>query len=456
MVWLIRNRTVRKPAVLVGAACTGMLVGFFVFDKLAVFPGNGVQRKLISSESGVPPKVVPRSTVQPTIKSPSFVELEKHQLSQEIRGSTLKKLDAVFLGSNSPIEDRFSVGVTENLNLAIVSIIDGHRGTHCSQHLQTHLNQKISGVFHDQLGLKDDFLTVADMDKAHASNVMDGNSSARFADVVLSHESDTSKIEQLSLDTLQQCLKDTFVDMDAEVSNSALNEVKRISSGHFMSAEMKSTILTAVEGACALTAVVQEGGVSVAGTGDCRVVLGHRRNKSEWEAVPLSEDQNVNNKKEVDRLLKLHPGEEDTVIARGRVLGNLMPFRTFGDVDHKWEAKYLAGVLSILPYYKTPPYVTAEPVLSRREFVEGDKFLIFATDGLWERMTNQEAVEIVAGVCETTGNGGASCHGKENAATHLLWHALGGTETNVSRLLAIDPRISRMYRDDITIMVVYL
>ena len=440
MVWLIRNRTLR----MVGAACTGMLVGVFVFDILLVFPVSGEKRKFSFSDSKLPSKVDPTtaSVLSPT-NSPWFVELEKLQVSREIRGSTFKKLDAVFLPSNSPIEDRFSVGVSENLNLAVVSILDGHRGTHCSQYLQDHLNQKISSALHDTLGVKDDFLMVADM------RAPIFRERATVADIVLSHESDRIKMEQLSPDTLQKCLKDTFVGMDTQLSNLALKEVKKIQSGHSMSTEMKSTILTAVEGACALTAVVQESKVTVANTGDCRVIVGHKLGRLKWQAIALSEDQDVNNKKEVERLLQLHPGEEDTVIARGRVLGYLMPFRSFGDVSYKWDVKHLAGVVSIFPNYKTPPYLTAEPVLSQRELVKGDEFLIFATDGLWERMTNQEAVDVVAKVYET------GCD-MENAATHLLWHALGGTEANVSRLLAVDPKISRIYRDDITIMVVYL
>ena len=152
------------------------------------------------------------------------------------------------------------------------------------------------------------------MIKARAPFFREG---ATVADIVLSHESDRIKMKQLSPDILQKCLKDTFVGMDTQLCNSALKEVKKIQSGHSMSAEMKSTILTAVEGACALTAVVQEGKVTVANTGDCRVIVGHKLGKLKWQAIALSEDQNANNKKEVERLLQLHPGEEDTVIARG-------------------------------------------------------------------------------------------------------------------------------------------
>jgi len=41
------------------------------------------------------------------------------------------------------------------------------------------------------------------------------------------------------------------------------------------------------------------------------------------------------------------------------------------------------------------PVLTAEPSIYTRVVREQDKFLIFASDGLWEHLTNQEAAEIV-------------------------------------------------------------
>ena len=41
------------------------------------------------------------------------------------------------------------------------------------------------------------------------------------------------------------------------------------------------------------------------------------------------------------------------------------------------------------------PVLTAEPSLSTRVLQPHDKFLIFASDGLWEQLSNQQAVEIV-------------------------------------------------------------
>jgi pyruvate dehydrogenase phosphatase len=55
-----------------------------------------------------------------------------------------------------------------------------------------------------------------------------------------------------------------------------------------------------------------------------------------WRMENLSEDQTGRNEKEVARIKKEHPpDEESTVIVNGRVLGNLEPTRAFGDSRYK-------------------------------------------------------------------------------------------------------------------------
>ena len=120
----------------------------------------------------------------------------------------------------------------------------------------------------------------------------------------------------------------------------------------------------------------------------------------------------------MQRLKLEHPGEESTVVHRGRILGNLQPTRAFGDIKYKWPATALQNFLpSILPdgmkarsmasNYLTPPYVTARPEVEYRKFSlppqrQGSssgptlRFVIMATDGFWDEITNAEAV-VLAG-----------------------------------------------------------
>jgi len=158
----------------------------------------------------------------------------------------------------------------------------------------------------------------------------------------------------------------------------------------------------------------------VACTGDCRAVAGYWDDKAgAWVADPLSEDQTGDVEKEIQRLKLEHPGEESTVIQRGRILGNLQPTRAFGDIKYKWPANALQTFLpSIMPdgikprgiasNYLTPPYVTARPEVEYRKFSlpspkpQGPpseptlRFIIMATDGFWDEITNVEAV-VLAG-----------------------------------------------------------
>ncbi|KAF9901688.1 hypothetical protein EC991_005792 [Linnemannia zychae] len=171
-----------------------------------------------------------------------------------------------------------------------------------------------------------------------------------------------------------------------------------------------SSLLPAISGSCALMAYVdsRENDLYVACVGDSRAVMGVREPTADgkghvWRAVPLSFDQTGRNPWEVKRLQGEHPGEEATVVRRGRVLGGLEPTRAFGDARYKWPKAIQDKVFSLFPAYrdprpnyKTPPYVTAKPVVRHHKIQpEKDRFLIMATDGLWDKLTSDEAVQLV-------------------------------------------------------------
>ena len=381
--------------------------------------------------------------------------LQKNEASRKLKNHRVKGFDVNFLGSNSPIEDRFVVGSSNNLGAAFFSVIDGHKGTHCSHYLQQHMLQHVSTALHKKGDVKekDDLKIILDMN----STPLVVNS---LAEIELQPKDDFDGT------LIKECLQKSLSLLDDSFCNAALEDIKLIQKGHSFSPDMKQRVMTAIDGACAITTVVRKEDIFVANTGDCRVVIGRETAGKTWTAVQLSDDQNAQNEAEVKRLQNAHPGE--TVIIENRVLGSLMPFRTFGDADFKWEKKYLQGLMTTWINYDTPPYITAEPVVTHRKIEKGDRFMIIGSDGLWERVSNEEAVNVVA---KTLGEekvskkrsfvgsifGGSrddECC-RENAATRLLWHVLGGSDSNVSALLNVDRRVSRMYRDDITIIVVY-
>lgn len=95
----------------------------------------------------------------------------------------------------------------------------------------------------------------------------------------------------------------------------------------------------ALSGSCAISALfdTSSSNLYVALAGDSRAVMGTFDPESQkWTVDVLSEDQTGRNLKEVERMRKEHPkNEEETVIMRGRVLGGLEPTRSFGDGKYK-------------------------------------------------------------------------------------------------------------------------
>ncbi|KAI6241169.1 [Pyruvate dehydrogenase [acetyl-transferring]]-phosphatase 1, mitochondrial [Aphelenchoides fujianensis] len=134
----------------------------------------------------------------------------------------------------------------------------------------------------------------------------------------------------------------------------------------------------------------------------------------------------------------------------------------------------------------TPPYLTAMPEVFYHKLTPNDKFIVLATDGLWEwldadtvvRLVSDHAVgaqtlsvyqpraektldEIVADL-ERRKVGESKKPIDDNSATHIIRNALGGctggTEKQYERLqesLQLPPGMARNWRDDISIIVVH-
>jgi pyruvate dehydrogenase phosphatase len=104
----------------------------------------------------------------------------------------------------------------------------------------------------------------------------------------------------------------------------------------------------------------------------------------------------------------LHPDEPE-LLKNNRVLG-WGPARAFGDGEMKWSAalqnRLMAAVLrsTAKRFVKTPPYFTAEPEVTTFEGVRRGDFLVLASDGLWESLTNEEVVGLVGKWLEEKGS----------------------------------------------------
>lgn len=308
--------------------------------------------------------------------------------------------------------------------------------------------------------------------------------------------------------------KKGFTRLDNEITHESVIKVDKAKSKR-VAAEL---LAPALSGSCALLSFYDTKSklLRVACTGDSRAVLGRKLPNGKWTAIALSVDQTGGNEEEANRLRQQHPGEPN-VVMNGRVLGGLEPTRAFGDAIYKWsvetQEKIKKSYFGRTPsrYFQSPPYVTAEPIVTTTKVnPENGDFVVMATDGLWEMLTNEEVVGLVGRWLETQNlnnsnsssageswlrswfsqksqsslpvqaqeQGEASVAGQrapirrqqwgmdekndrfvvqdKNVATHLVRNALGGKDTDqVCALLTLPSPYSRRYRDDLTVEVIF-
>lgn len=117
-----------------------------------------------------------------------------------------------------------------------------------------------------------------------------------------------------------------------------------------------------------------------------------------------------------------------------------------GDSRYKWpsESQSALRIRQHRKNYLTPPYVTAVPEVTHYTLdPKTDKFLILATDGIWDRLSSSQSVDLIAGymqrrkmvsdpprvgrslIEDEQRNGDDWDWGDENAATCLIRNALG-------------------------------
>ncbi|CAN6674809.1 [Pyruvate dehydrogenase [acetyl-transferring]]-phosphatase 1, mitochondrial [Trichomonascus vanleenenianus] len=316
-----------------------------------------------------------------------------------------------------------------------------------------------------------------------------------------------------SPETIDQAIQQGFLSLDDEIVNKSIDKLLR---GNSTKAGATELIAPALSGSCALLAFYDSNSrdMRVAVAGDSRAVLGSRDENGNWTARALSTDQTGSNEDEAARVRAEHPGEEATAIRHGRVLGSLEPTRSFGDARYKWTRDIQNRVSQAFfgrrtpQELKTPPYVTAKPVVTTTKVSpEKGDFMVIGSDGLFELLSNEEVVNLVAQwmrvrqpdmfSATTSPQGSPSVWSKlfgsrkdpnaihvedvsnnkdsmkqpirrragavphftvedENCATHLIRNALGGADQEqVSMLVSIPSPLARNYRDDLTVTVVF-
>ncbi|KAF2220244.1 phosphatase 2C-like domain-containing protein [Elsinoe ampelina] len=296
--------------------------------------------------------------------------------------------------------------------------------------------------------------------------------------------------------TIPELIKQAYLKLDEtilEVAKSALSTTPA-------NATHSTAVAPALSGSCALGLYFQHetSTLYTANTGDCRAVLGRWSTEaSTYVPQPLSSDHTGFNASEVKRIEAEHPGETGIIDPKtGRIFG-LAVVRAFGDSRWKWNdetileahKKFWGPKPRPNGVNKTPPYLTAEPEVTETKIIDGKRgdFVIMASDGLWDHLSNEDAVMIVNKWLEAKRSGKLGkevyevpknedtyyderpgygltwrikpeyfSYEDDNAAACLVRNAMGGKRKHlVDRLVKMEPPWSRDAHDDTSVQVIF-
>ena len=290
--------------------------------------------------------------------------------SQQMQaGSNILRYDFARIASNPNGEDyailatgRVDEELGEELKWIIAGIFDGHAGWQTAEAVHAHLTDYLVRHIHGIL------------------------------------PPDTGAFSDAHPQALDKAIKAAFVELDQDImaeATAALTESRYLN-------DAVSALEAAYAGSCALISYYNSDTkvLKVACTGDSRAVLGRRNVAGDWEAIALSDDQTGYSESEMARLQREHPDEPE-MFWRGRLLG-LAVTRAFGDGRWKWsrELQEQARDRFFGPKLRepllTPPYLTAEPVITTTLIQpENGDFLIQGSDGLWDELTSEQAVDLI-------------------------------------------------------------
>uniref|UniRef100_A0A7S1FP12 PPM-type phosphatase domain-containing protein n=1 Tax=Corethron hystrix TaxID=216773 RepID=A0A7S1FP12_9STRA len=191
------------------------------------------------------------------------------------------------------------------------------------------------------------------------------------------------------------------------------------------------------------------------------------------KAVELTADQNAYNMVEVGHVIARSNNAPRAISSASnggirRVAGSLAVTRALGDAYLKTPE------LSFLPYKLHVPYITARPDISHRLLTSMavdnqslcDRFLILASDGVWEQSSNDEVVDWLQNFEKRSYDSDhEDLYDDEIAENNISGCIISGVVNNISRIRRIPKRAllklpqgrpRRSKHDDITACVVDL
>ncbi|KAK8306753.1 hypothetical protein V6Z11_D03G147700 [Gossypium hirsutum] len=169
-------------------------------------------------------------------------------------------------------------------------------------------------------------------------------------------------------------------------------------------------------------------------------------------AFQLSVDHSTSVEEEVQRIIDEHP-DDAYALMNDRVKGSLKVTRAFGAGFLK-QPKWNDALLEMfrIDYKGTSPYITCVPSLHHHKLGPKDRFLILSSDGLYQYLTNEEAVSEVEHFITLQPEGDPAQHLVEE----VLFRAAKKAGMDFHELLEIPQGDRRRYHDDVSIIVISL
>jgi len=252
------------------------------------------------------------------------------------------------------------------------SVADSPRGMMATSRVELGLFSKTSrGKGHE---MNQDSMLAEKRDRAHIVGVYDG------------HGDDGHHASKFTRDHISEALKrSSELEKDPE---KAMRMAYRAASSDLK----KSGINTSASGCTAVTVLRHNGKLVVGNVGDSRAVLG-RAVGGRVQAVELTSDQTPSRPDERQRILN----------AKGKVRPSMaiLPGGQLGYVgaDRVWDSSEMYGIAmsrSIGDDMVKKSGVIDTPEVSTRKIAPGDKVVIVGSDGIWDCVSSQEAVDIAS------------------------------------------------------------
>ncbi|CAI5437681.1 unnamed protein product [Caenorhabditis angaria] len=413
--------------------------------------------------------------------------LRAHERTSNIEADAIVRVDTCQLAANNPIEDFYSAAKCLSSRAFLFGVYDGHGGQQCSRYISTNLFPYICASVLKKHEIAE-YPSAERLEWLFSSS--DGHLPNAFSEKhtenIVKYHKKFRASQELYQGTVREALKLAFEQCDEDLSRNALPSGKGIID--------RLSAMIAASGSCTTLAHIRARHLHVANLGDAAAVLGVVNSNGSVTARQLSRAHCVDNADEVHRIRTSHPASESqTVLRGGRLLGELFPLRAFGDVRYKWPLELQKVVLEPFghppPYHLlTPPYLSSSPEVFYHKLTANDKFLVLATDGLWEWLDPDTVVRLVhdhtlgtitqqpyvpkSGTTlnevreqlrdRAQGEKKTKKPIDENCATHIIRHALGGVSGGATKqyerlidILQVPPGRARNYRDDITVIVIH-